>query len=76
MAAMKKPVTAAFEHLTGPARGTATWLNGAVLNVSLIDARLIQITEPDSDQPDDSIIARLHRSEESYEIEALEAHPI
>jgi len=71
---MKKPVTAALEHLTGPARGTAAWLSGAVLDVSLTDTHLIRITEPDSEQPVDTVIARLHRSEETYEIEGLEAH--
>ena len=74
--AMKTPVAAALDHLTGPARGTATWLSGAVLDVSLTDTRLIRATESDSEQPIDTVIARLHRSEETYEVEAFEVHPL
>jgi len=73
---MNKPVTAALNHLTGPARGTATWLSGAVLDVLLTDARLIRIAESDSEQPLDTVIARLHRCEETYEVEAFEAHSL
>jgi S1-C subfamily serine protease len=74
--ATRKTVTAALEHLTGPARGTATWLSGAALDVSLSDNRLVRVTESSGEQPQGDIIARLHRSEESYEIEAPEAHPL
>ena len=74
--ATRKAITAGLEHLTGPARGTATWLNGAALDVSLSDNRLVRITESGGEQPEGDIIARLHRSEETYEIEAREAHPL
>ena len=70
------PVTAALEYLTGPARGTATWLSGMVLDVSLVDARRIRVAESESAQPDAGVIARLHRDDHSYEIQALEAHPL
>jgi len=73
-AAPRKTITAALEHLTGPARGTATWLSGAALDVSLSDNRLVRITESSGEQPAGDIIAHLHRSEETYEIEAPEAH--
>ena len=70
----EKTITAGLEHLTGPARGTATWLSGAALDVSLSDDRLVQITTSGDEQPQNDIIARLHRSGETYEIEAREAH--
>ena len=74
--ATRKAITASLEHLTGPARGTATWLSGAALDVSLSDNRLVQLSESGGEQPDSDIIARLHRSEDTYEIEAVEAHPL
>ena len=74
--ATRKAVTAALDHLTGSARGTATWLSGAVLDVSLSEDRLVRITESGGEQPEGETIARLHRSEETYEIEAREAHPL
>jgi S1-C subfamily serine protease len=74
--ATRKNITASLEHLTGPARGTATWLSGAALDVSLSDNRLVRITESGGETPQGDIIARLHRSEETYEIEAPEAHPL
>ena len=72
-AATQKPATAALEHLTGPARGTATWLNGTALDISLDDDRWIRVSESEGVQPDESVIARLHGSEDSYEIQAFEA---
>ncbi|TDJ20752.1 MAG: hypothetical protein E2O65_01445, partial [Gammaproteobacteria bacterium] len=74
--ATRKAITATLDHLTGSARGTATWLSGAALDVSLSEDRLVRITESGGEQPDGEIIARLHRSEETYEIEAREAHAI
>ena len=72
--ATRETTIAALEHLTGPARGIATWLSGAALDVSLSDGRLVRITESGGEQPKGDVIARLHRSEETYEIEAREAH--
>jgi S1-C subfamily serine protease len=74
--ATRKAIIAALDHLTGSARGTATWLSGAVLDVSLSEDRLVRITESGGEQPEGGTIARLHRSEETYEIEAREAHPL
>lgn len=67
---------ASLEHLTGPARGTASWLSGAALDVSLTDGHLIRITEAGIDSLQDEIIARLHRSGDSYEIEARNDFPL
>ena len=72
----RRATIAALEHLTGPARGVATWLSGADLDVSLSDARLIRITESGGEQARDDVVARLHRCEDTYEIEAREAHPL
>ncbi|MCH8176758.1 MAG: heavy metal translocating P-type ATPase [Proteobacteria bacterium] len=68
--------TAALEHLTGPARGTASWLTGVAVDVSLGEGKRIRIVEPDTELPQDIIIARLHRSADSYEIEARNDYPL
>ena len=71
-------IAAAFEHLTGPSRGTATWLNSTAetLNVLLSERRRLRVSEADGALGDESVVARLHRSGESYEIEALEDQPL
>jgi S1-C subfamily serine protease len=69
-------ITASLEHLTGPARGTASWLIGTTVDVSLGSGHMIRIAEPDSELPQDTIVARLHRSKGSYEIEALNDYPL
>jgi len=74
--ATSNSITAALEHLTGPARGTTTWLNGTALDISLSDDRFVRITESDSAQSNGNVVARLHRSEDTYEIEALEERPL
>lgn len=61
---------AALEFLTGPARGTATWLGSATLDVSLHGDRLIEINEPGVGRVERDVVARLHRLEDTYEIEA------
>jgi serine protease Do len=71
-------VAAAFEHLTGPARGTATWLNSsaATLDVLLSDRRRVRVSPADGALADETVVARLHRAGETFEIEALEDEPI
>ncbi|MCK5362294.1 MAG: hypothetical protein KAR22_04975 [Gammaproteobacteria bacterium] len=64
-------VAAALEHLTGPSRGTVTWLSGQALDISLSPNRFIRVSEARPGEPRDDLIARLHRAEDSYEIEAL-----
>ncbi len=68
--------TASLENLTGPARGTATWLTGVAVDVSLGKGNIIHVAEFDSELPQDDIVARLHRSENSYEIEARNDYPL
>ena len=75
----KQPVqtaTASLEILTGPARGTARWLSGSTLDVSLDQSDMIRVAEPGSDPLQDGVVARLHRSGESYEIQALDENPL
>jgi hypothetical protein len=43
---------AALEHLTGPARGTVTWLSGSALDVSLSDAGRVRVRESGGDHAD------------------------
>jgi len=62
--------TIALEHLTGPSRGSVTWLNGQALEVSLSANRLLHITDPDSDEPAENPVAYLRRDNGSYEIVA------
>lgn len=71
-------IAAAFEHLTGPGRGTATWLNSsaATLDVLLSDRRRVRISPADGALADETVVARLHKAGETYEIEALEDKPI
>ncbi len=68
--------TASLEYLTGPARGTESWLSGITLDVSLAGGHRVRITEVGTDTRDDDIIARFHRSDHSYEIEARNDYPL
>ncbi len=68
--------TASLEILTGPARGTASWLSGSALDISLNDAEMIRIAEAGGEPLQSGIVARLHRSGEGYEIEARQQVPL
>ncbi len=70
------PGTASLEVLTGPARGTASWLSEATLDVSLNEEDMIRIAETGSEPLEDGVVARLHRSGDSYEIEAVGDNPL
>jgi S1-C subfamily serine protease len=67
---------AALEHLTGLCRGTVTWLNGPALDISLKTNRFLRVSDARLDEPRDDLVARLHRAEDTYEIEALEGRPV
>ena len=69
-------VAAALEHLTGPSRGTVTWLRTSALNISLSPGRFIHVSEARPGEPRDDLVARLLRAEDTYEIAATEALPI
>ncbi len=66
----------ALEHLTGPSRGTVTWLSGSALDLSLKTNRYLRVSEAGSGDPPDDLVARLHRAEDTYEIEALQGRPV
>ncbi len=68
--------TASLEHLTGPARGTVSWLLGPVLDVSLSKKHVIHITESSDDIVQDRIIARLQHIDDSYHIKACNDYPL
>lgn len=63
---------ALLEHLTGPSRGTATWVGERKLNVTLGAGRLLNVSaaEP-ADDDGEVVVARLRRSDGTYEIEAV-----
>ena len=65
-------VVAALEHLTGPERGTVTWLSGSTVDLSLSPGRIFHVTEPGAGDPGDTLAARFHRAGNSYEIETPE----
>ena len=68
--------TASLEILTGPARGTASWLSGNALDISLSDEDMIRIDVAGSEALTSDVVARLHRSGDGYEIEACEQSPV
>jgi S1-C subfamily serine protease len=68
--------TASLEILTGPARGTASWLSGNAIEVSLNDADMIRVAEAGSEPLPEGIVARLHRSGDGYEIETRAQSPL
>lgn len=59
---------ASLEHLTGPSRGTATWLSGERLKVGLGGNLLLRIAGADSAQAPGTEIAQLERSGDTYQI--------
>ncbi len=66
----------ALEHLTGPCRGTVTWLGGSFLDISLNANRVIGVTETLPGEPGDDLVGRLRFVEGSYEVVAIEGRPI
>lgn len=75
--AEEKPnAPASLEILTGPARGTASWLSGPALDISLNEEDMIRVAEAGSEPLEDGVVARLHRSGDGYEIEAREQNPL
>ena len=71
-----RSATASLEFLTGPARGTASWLTESTLDVSLNDVDMIRITKAGVEQFENGLVARLHRSGGGYEIEAHAGSPL
>lgn len=67
---------AALEHMTGPSRGTVTWLSGSDLDILLSANRFLRISDARPGEPRETLVARLHRAGESYEIAALGDKPL
>jgi S1-C subfamily serine protease len=63
---------AALVHQTGPSKDAVCWLKGSTLDVFLSPGRLVRVGETHPGEARDGVIARLHRAEGSYEIEALD----
>jgi S1-C subfamily serine protease len=70
--AVANPGAAAFEHFTGPSRVKTTWLTDSAVDILLTPDRYIRVTSTRSGEPVEDLVARLHRSGETYEIEAPE----
>ena len=74
--AKRENMSAALEILTGPGRGTACWLSGSTLELSIGEERRLEVSEAGSEAQSGDAMARLHRSANSYEIEALGDNPL
>ena len=68
--------TASLEILTGPARGTAFWLNESALDISLNNADMIRIAPAGGEPLEGGFVARLHQHGSGYEIEARQQKPL
>ena len=66
----RPPVAVAFEHMTGPSRGALTWLSASTLDVTQDANCLLNIDEAKAGSPPDNLVARLHRHENTYELQA------
>lgn len=66
----------ALEHMTGPSRGSVTWLNASTLDVTLDAECFVLISETQAGGRGEDLIARLHRIDDTYEIEALADHMV
>lgn len=75
-AASPSAEAAVLEHLTGPSRGTVTWLGGRALDISIDHNRLLRVWESRPDEPPAGLIARLRSAGDSYELEAVEDCPV
>ena len=73
--ANRRSAAAVLEILTGAGRGTVCWLTGTEPYLSLDAADRIEVTDP-GEADTDTAIARLHWSDDSYEIEALADIPL
>lgn len=70
------PVALALEHMTGPVRGSVTWLTSQSLDISLDAACLIHVADPEPDEAGPDVIAHLRRDGNSYEITASKGRAV
>ncbi|MGR3761624.1 trypsin-like peptidase domain-containing protein [Roseobacteraceae bacterium NS-SX3] len=66
------PAAVALEHMTGPSRGSMTWLTASALDITLDGGCFLQIAEAQPGPRPEGFAARLHRIEDTFEIEAAE----
>lgn len=69
-------VMATLEHLTGPSRGTVTWLAESAIDVTLSPGRHLRVAGARPGPAGEDLVARLHRAGDSYEIEAPDGKPV
>ncbi len=67
---------AALEHLTGSSRGSVTWLNASALNIYLGPDGYLRFSETRPGESRDDVIARLHFTEDTFELEASEGQSV
>lgn len=65
-------VLATLEHMTGPSRGSVSWLDTSAVDVTVTPDRLVRVTETRAGEAGPELVARLHRAGDSYEIEVPE----
>ena len=66
------PGVATLERLTGPQRGKVTWLASDTIDVFDAGPHSIRVSDARAGEPAPHVLARLHRSGDTYEIEVLE----
>ncbi len=69
-------VVAALEHLTGPSRGSVTWLGESAVDVSLSPGRQLRVVAARPGPVGEHLVGRLHRAGDSYEVEAPEGRSV
>jgi len=67
---------AALKHLTGPSRGSVSWLGASSLKVFLDPSRVIHTAKTKPGEALGNEIAHLNPVQDSYIIEAVENHPV
>ncbi len=70
--ASAEPLAAAasLEHLTGPSRGTVSWLNAGLLDIRLTASNIVQVSDAKPETAGQPATARLRRAEGSYQLVA------
>ncbi len=68
--------TATLEILTGAGRGTVCWLNDATLDLALDETNCLRVAPAAGEVAAAGVYARLHRADDSYEIEAVGEHEL
>ncbi len=70
------PPMVALEHMTGPARGSVSWLGAPTLDITLDAGCYLHVSETAPGPSPEDLVARLHRVDDTYEIEAPEGRSV